>query len=236
MSYSSSSDAEQSLSSASLETTLQGTDVTTVVSRETADFFRDDISESASSREQWSSPRYVASPVPVPRAVAPTQVAGGRTGAVATPAHQPLARPAAEPPETGADAQPATDTMELLSQLAAQHQIQQQEQIAERRVQQERQAKTDDMMRKLMEKVVYLQTPNLNSQSPHVNRPRMTGPLALSSVRHGPSYFCPPPLVPEERRGAYTGPPSPPPDPRGGSPTTTPGSDETGLHKPSCFS
>jgi hypothetical protein len=56
--------------------------------------------------------------------------------------------------------------MELLSQLAAQLQIQQQEQIAERRVQKERQAKTDDMMRKLMEKVVYLQTPNLTSQSP----------------------------------------------------------------------
>ena len=167
--YSSSSEAEQSLSLASLETTLQGTDVTTVVSGETADFFRDDVSESASSREQWSSPRYVASPVPVPRAVAPTQVAGGRTGAVATPGHQPLARPAAEPPESGADVQTATDTTELLSQLAAQLQIQQQEQIAERRVQQEWQAKTDDMMRKLMEKVVHLQTPNLTSQSPHVN-------------------------------------------------------------------
>ena len=65
------------------------------------------------------------------------------------------------------------------------------------RVQQERQAKTDDMMRKLMEKVVHLQTPNLTSQSPHVNRPRMTELLAPSSVRHGPSDFRPPSLVPE---------------------------------------
>ena len=128
MSYSSSSsEAEQSLSSASLETTLQGTDVTTVVSGETEDFFRDEVSESASSHQQWSSPRYAASPepaaaspVPAPGAAVPTQRAGGRTGAVATPRNQPLARPAAEPPESGAEAQPATDDMELISQLVAQ--------------------------------------------------------------------------------------------------------------------
>ena len=210
MSYSSSSsEAEQSLSSASLETTLQGTDITTVVSGQTDDFFGDEVSESASSHQQWSSPRYVdspepaaASPVPAPRAAVPTQRAGGRTGAVATPRNQPLERPTAEPPEPGAAAQPATNNTELMKQFTAQLQLQR-----------EKQEKSDDMMHKMM--MMMTQTQNLILQSPHVDRPMMTG------VRHGPSDDRPPSLVPEERREAHAGPPSPPPHSRRGSPTST---------------
>ena len=210
MSYSSSSsEAEQSLSSASLETTLQGTDITTVVSGQTDDFYGDEVSESASSHRQWSSPRYAdspepaaASPVPAPRAAVPTQRAGGRTGAVATPRNQPLERPTAEPPESGAAAQPATDNTGLMNQFAAQLQFQR-----------EKQEKSDDMMHKMM--MMMTQTQNLILQSPHVDRPMMTG------VRHGPSDDRPPSLVPEERREAHAGPPSPPPHSRRGSPTST---------------
>ena len=152
MSYSSSSESEteQSLSSASLETTLlQRTDIATVVSGETKDFFRDDASESESSREQWSSPRYLGSTVPAPRTMAQAHGAGSRTkadhkpggaGAVANPGHEPQVQPAAEPPESGSAAPSATDPMKLLSQLAAQFQVQQEQQAAERRFQQEQQA------------------------------------------------------------------------------------------------
>ena len=155
MLYSSSneSETEQSLSSASLETTLlQCTDIATVVSGETTDFFRDDASESESSREQWSSPRYLASPVPAPRTVAGVHGAGSRTradhepvgsGPVLTPGHGPTVRQAAEPPDYGSAAPTATDPIKLLSQLASQFQIQQEQQAAERRLQQERQAQTD---------------------------------------------------------------------------------------------
>ena len=111
MSYStfSESETEQSLSSASLETTLlQCTDIARVVSGETTNFFRNDASESESSRTQWSSPRYVASPVSAPRTVAqagrtkadhkPSEVVPSRAEVVATPGHEPHGRPVAEPP------------------------------------------------------------------------------------------------------------------------------------------
>ena len=103
MSYSSSSsEAEQSLSSASLETTLQGTDVTTVVSGETADFFRDEVSESASSHQQWSSPQYeaslepaAASPRPGPK---PSPRPGPSPASAPSPSPAPVAAPAAPAP------------------------------------------------------------------------------------------------------------------------------------------
>ena len=244
MLYSSSSESEteQSLSSASLETTLlQCTDIATVVSGETTDFFRDDASESESSREQWSSPRYLASPVPAPRTVAGVHGAGSRTradhepggsGPVLTPGHGPPVRQAAEPPDSGSAAPTATDPIKLLSQLAAQFQIQQKQQAEERRLQQERQAQTDGMMHKLMENMIQLQSPNVTSLPPKVNQPRRTEiniPPMLSpstlpppstsvlqhpTVRQAPPVFCPPPVLPEERMGGYAGPGSPPPDAR----------------------
>ena len=167
----------------------------------------------------------------------------GGAGAVVTPGHEPLVRPAAEPPESGSAAPSATDPMKLLSQLAAQFQIQQEQQAAERRLQQERQAQTDGMMHKLMEQMIQLQSTNVTSLPPKVNQPRRTEinippvlshstfpppstsvhqhPPVPASVRQGPPVFCPPPVLPEERMGGYAGPGSPPPDARGGSPTTT---------------
>ena len=241
MSYSTSSESEteQSLSSASLETTLlQCTVIATVVSGETTDFFRDDASESESSREQWSSPRYLGSPVPAPRTMAQVHGASSRTkadhkpggaGAVATPGHEPQVRPAAEPPESGSAAPSATDPMKLLSQLAAQFQVQQEQQAG--------------MMHQLMEKMMLLQSPNVTSLPPKVNQPRRTemnapqapshstappvstrvhqGPPLSASVRQGPPAFSPPPVSPEERMGGYAGPVSPLPEGRGVSPTTT---------------
>ena len=217
-----------------------------MVSGETTDFFRDDVSESDSSHEQWSSPRYLASPLPAPRAMVSTHGAGSRTkadhqpggaGAVMTPGQEPLVRPAAEPPESGSDAHNATDPMKLLSQLAAQFQIQQQQQAAERRLQQERQAHTDGMMLKLMEQMMHLQSPNLTPLPPQAYHPGRTEPSVPASVRQCPPVFCPPLLLPEERNSGYAGPASPPPDARGGSPTpTSPGSGGTDLHKHCSFS
>ena len=120
------SETEQSLSSASLETTLTNAGQT-VVSGETADFCHEtvDASESESRRTQWSSPAYLASPLPVPRTVAQVHGASSRPTAdhkpsvAATPGHRPPVRPAAELHEAVSAAFRPPDPMNLLSQLAA---------------------------------------------------------------------------------------------------------------------
>ena len=144
----------------------------------------------------------------------PCQAGGADPSAATTPppsAPPPLFLPSpcspakpAKPAKPGADAQTATDTMELLIQLAAQLQIQQQEQVAERRFQQERQAKTDDKMRELMEKVVHLQTPNPPAPPPPLFLPSPCCPakpaLPFPQPTHWRPSSCSPNLPDSKRR------------------------------------
>ena len=149
------SETEESLSAASLQTTLTNSGQTIALG-ESLEGFHEPVDNSEDSRTQWSSPIYAATPSPVPVTVAQIHGAsnrqtvdhkvseaapdgvGIRAGQTAAPGHRPQVQPAVRLQEAVSAAFRPPDPMKLLSQLATQFQMQQEQQAMERRFQQER--------------------------------------------------------------------------------------------------